>query len=135
MHFDPAITMQKLRNAEVFAETMQICSVVSAAAISHPELTMEGRLADWAAKATAEKIRNVLRIGLQHGHDSIVLGAWGCGAFGNLPDHVAELFKTVIGEEEFAGKYRLIRFAIIEDHNSRNANLAAFAKVFTKELP
>ena len=25
MHFDPAITMQKLRNAEVFAETMQIC--------------------------------------------------------------------------------------------------------------
>ena len=109
------------------------CAVVSAAAISHPDLTTEGRLADWAAKATAEKIRNVLRIGLHHGHDSILLGAWGCGAFRNPPDHVAELFKNVIGEKEFSGKYRLIRFAIIEDHNSRNANFTAFANAFKKE--
>ena len=106
------------------------CAVVSAAAISHPELTADGRLADWAAKATSEKMRNVLRIGLAHGHDSIVLGAWGCGAFRNPPEHIARLFKAVLDEAEFASKFRLVRFAIIEDHNSRNANFAAFAKAF-----
>lgn len=106
------------------------CAVVSAAAISHPDLTLDGRLVDWAARATTDKIRNVLRIGLAHGHDSIVLGAWGCGAFKNPPSHIAALFKSVIGEEEFSGKYRLIRFAIIEDHNSRNANYSAFSRIF-----
>ncbi len=106
------------------------CAVVSAAAISHPDLTRDGRLADWAAKAMAEKIRNVLRIGLAHGHDAIVLGAWGCGAFANPPDHVAELFSQVIAESEFRQKYRLIRFAIIEDHNSSGRNFTAFEKVF-----
>lgn len=109
------------------------CAVVSAAAISHPDLTPNGQLADWAARATVDKIRKILRIGLLHGHDSIVLGAWGCGAFRNPPDHIAELFKTVIEEMEFAGKYRLIRFAIIEDHNSHNTNFAAFAKVLESQ--
>ena len=108
------------------------CAVVSAAAISHPDLMPEGRLAEWAARATAEKIRNVLRIGLAHGHDSIVLGAWGCGAFRNPPEHVAELFKAVIEEDEFSGKYRLVRFAIIEDHNSGSANYEPFAKMFER---
>lgn len=106
------------------------CAVISAAAISHPELTSDGRLVDWAAQATAEKIRNILRIGLAHGHDAIVLGAWGCGAFRNPPGHIAELFKAVISEIEFARKYHLISFAIIEDHNSHNANYGAFSEVF-----
>lgn len=106
------------------------CAVVSAAAISHPDLTPNGRLVDWAAKAMADKIRNVLRISLLHGHDSLVLGAWGCGAFRNPPIHIAELFKIVINEEEFSGKFRQIRFAIIEDHNSKNANFVAFERVF-----
>jgi hypothetical protein len=45
------------------------CAVVSAAAISHPELNQFGRLVDWAERVTIEKIRNVLRIGLVSGHD------------------------------------------------------------------
>jgi uncharacterized protein (TIGR02452 family) len=45
------------------------CAVVSAAAISHPELNRFGRLVDWAERVTIEKIRNVLRIGLVSGHD------------------------------------------------------------------
>ena len=38
------------------------------------------------------RIRKVLAVGLAHGHLDIVLGAWGCGAFGNDPGLIAKLF-------------------------------------------
>lgn len=47
------------------------------------------------------KIRTIFRIGLIHGHDSLVLGALGCGAFRNPPRHVAQLFHEVMEELEF----------------------------------
>lgn len=106
------------------------CGVVSVAAINHPDLDAANRLTRAAAEATMRKIRTILRIGLCHGHDSIVLGAWGCGAFGNPPAHMAELFRTVLREPEFNDKFFRVRFAIIEDHNSKNANFAAFNAVF-----
>ena len=63
--------------------------------------------------------------------DSIVLGAFGCGAFHNPPKHIARLFHEVINEKEFKDKYKLIAFAILEDHNSpRGGNLQPFIEEF-----
>lgn len=106
------------------------CAVVTTPAINRPELTADGMLVEGAAAGTMGKIRSMLRIGLRHGHDAIVLGAWGCGAFRNPPRHIARLFREVLNEPEFAGKYARVRFAVIEDHNSRHMNYAPFAEVF-----
>ena len=51
------------------------------------------------------RILKILAIGVLHRHDSIVLGAWGCGAFGNDPDKIAELFERALGTN-FRGAYR-----------------------------
>ena len=118
------------RQGDALVETPFECAVVSVAAINRPDLTPDGRLVDWAVVATKKKIRSMLRIGLLHGHDAIVLGAWGCGAFRNPPEHMARLFHEVLREPEFAGKYRVVRFAVIEDHNSRHSNFAPFDKEF-----
>ena len=40
-----------------------------------------------------QKIQGVLQMALRHGHTSVVLGAWGCGAFGNDPAVMAAIFK------------------------------------------
>ena len=101
------------RQGDALVETPFECAVVSVAAINRPDLTPDGRLVDWAVVATKRKIRSMLRIGLLHGHDAIVLGAWGCGAFRNPPEHMASLFHEVLREPEFAGKYRVVRFAVI----------------------
>lgn len=67
-------------------------------------------------------MRTILRIGLEHGHDSLVLGALGCGAFRNPPRHVAKLFHEVMEEAEFLNKYKLLVFAILDDHNAHKSH-------------
>lgn len=105
------------------------CAVVSVAAVNRPELDPRGGLVPWAKEAMAEKIRTILRIALLNGHDSIVLSAFGCGAFGNPPFDVAYLFAIILQEQEFQNKFYFVRFAIIEDHNSNNRNYEAFARM------
>jgi len=100
-------------------------SFVTVPAINKPDLTLikgEYRLVSSMIEPSKQKIRTILRIALNNGHDSIVLSAFGCGAFGNPPKHIAELFKLVFDEEEFHKKLKLIVFAIIDDHNARKAH-------------
>ena len=112
-------------------DTPYYMSFVAVAAINHPELDADGNICEEDANLTKNKMRTMLRIGLLNGHDSIVLGAFGCGAFHNPPKHIARLFHEVIDEKEFKDKYKLIAFAILEDHNSpRGGNLQPFIKEF-----
>jgi len=101
-------------------ETWQ-SSVISVAALNFnqgPELEQYGA-PDGSFNAEGEnimkdKIRTIFRIGLVNGHDSLVLGAFGCGAFRLKPVLVSKLFKLILGEPEFQGKFRKIVFAILE---------------------
>lgn len=97
-------------------------------------ILVDGRLSDRAVAITKNKIRTIYRIGILHGHDSLVLGAWGCGAFGNPPEQMAQLFIDVLNEDEFRGRYKDIRFAIIEDHNSKGRNYQTFKNVIDKNV-
>ncbi len=103
-------------------ETPQYVSVISVAAVEKPELAGKESISDKYIDTIKNKIRTIYRIGLRHRHDSLVLGAWGCGAFCNPPRHIAQLFHTVLMEKEFKNKFRKIVFAIIDDHNSRKSH-------------
>ena len=60
------------------------------------------------------KIRTIFRMGVEHGKNALVLGAFGCGAYALLPSAVAPLFRVVMEEPEFKNKFKLIVFAILE---------------------
>jgi uncharacterized protein (TIGR02452 family) len=80
--------------------------------------------------AMRERIAKVLAVGLLHGHDAIVLGAWGCGAFGNDPKLIAGLFRERI-EGEFSGAYRRIVFAIVDWSEERRI-IEPFREAFSR---
>jgi uncharacterized protein (TIGR02452 family) len=105
---------------------------IAAAAVKEPELTPEGDLPEAAFNLTKAKIRQVLRLALMFRHDSIVLSAWGCGAYKNPPRSVALAFKEVlVDEDEFRGQFAAVEFAIFDDHNSaKEGNFATFEKTF-----
>ena len=57
----------------------------------------------------------------------LVLSAWGCGAFGQCPDAVANCFRERLVRSE--RKDMTVVFAITDDHNSDD-NFSAFRRVF-----
>ena len=57
------------------------------------------------------RIRKVLAVAEAHGHDHLILGAWGCGAFGNEPGQIADLFKDALSLE-FSDAFEHVLFAI-----------------------
>jgi len=65
-----------------------------------------------------EKVRTILHMAACNGHDTVVVGAFGCGYFRNPPSVVAEVFRELLFGE-FAAAFSLAVFAI-PDRTGRN---------------
>lgn len=72
------------------------------------------------AEAMTRRIRILLAVAAQHGHKNIILGAWGCGAFGNKPDDVSGYFRKVIIDEGYGKLFDNICFAVYGKEDGRN---------------
>lgn len=77
------------------------------------------------------KIRTIYRLALSNRHDSLVAGAFGCGAFRLPCDVVADLFNEILQEDEFKNKFSKITFAIL-DKDGVNGKFAPFYRLFKK---
>lgn len=117
-------------------------SVISVAAINYnPKhgrhaLNGDGSIPDGDIELLKDKIRTILDIGLAHGHDSLVLGAFGCGAFCTPAAAMASIFHQVLSEECYLTRFKKIVFAILDDRNAfrsanRQGNYIPFSKEFT----
>merc|ERR1712232_864212 len=80
----------------------------------------------WVETVT-ERIRAVLYAAKVNGLPNLVLGAFGCGAFGNPPWAVAELFKQQLQSSEFRGSFAKVVFAVIDPQ--KKGNLIPFNEV------
>jgi len=74
------------------------------------------------------RIHRALAIARAYGHSALVLGAWGCGAFGNDPNLTAVDFRQVF-ETDFRGAFSEIVFAIT-DWSPERRSLGPFRDVF-----
>ena len=73
-----------------------------------------------------QRIRAVLHASVTEQHDTVILGAFGCGAFGNPPADVARAFADVLGSQEYRGAFHTVVFAIVDPKQSDHGNLASF---------
>eukprot|EP01062_Namystynia_karyoxenos_P022685 TRINITY_DN18716_c0_g1_i1.p1 TRINITY_DN18716_c0_g1~~TRINITY_DN18716_c0_g1_i1.p1 ORF type:complete len:708 (+),score=152.82 TRINITY_DN18716_c0_g1_i1:88-2124(+) len=75
---------------------------------------------------TLRKIEVVFRTAALRGYDKLVLGALGCGAFGNPPQDVAEIFRDLC--KYYAGCFKEITFAVLDTKGE--GNLRVFKEAF-----
>ena len=68
-----------------------------------------------------KRIHRVLAIASAFGYKTLVLGAWGCGAFHNDPQRTAADFREIL-MENFAGHYSRVLFAITDWSPERKFN-------------
>ena len=74
--------------------------------------------------ALARRAARILDVAAAHGHRDLVLGAWGCGVFGNDPGAVARVFAAALRERRWFDR---IVFAILDRRETvRDEFRAAF---------
>ncbi len=75
-----------------------------------------------------QRIHRVLAIARSYGYSTLVLGAWGCGAFANDPHRTAMDFRRAL-ENDYNGAFSDIVFAIT-DWSAERRFLKPFCDVF-----
>jgi uncharacterized protein (TIGR02452 family) len=77
-----------------------------------------------------QRTARVLWVARQHGHSTLVLGAWGCGVFRNDPAMIARLFAEQLGPGgRFHGVFGQVVFAVL-DFSESQGTLGAFRARF-----
>ncbi|HEY2588202.1 MAG TPA: TIGR02452 family protein [Tepidisphaeraceae bacterium] len=90
------------------------CSVVTSPAVNAKvALERTPHAGPAIREAMQARVRKVLSVMAGHGHDTIILGAWGCGAFGNDPREIAPVFRDAL-DGEFTGVFATVVFAIVD---------------------
>ena len=95
------------------------CAAPYAPSIGQPE----------SADMLQQRIHRILAIARAYGHAHLVLGAWGCGAFGNDTLRTAVDFRQAL-ENDFRGAFASVVFAIT-DWSVERKFLGPFREVFS----
>ncbi|KAH8827875.1 hypothetical protein DL96DRAFT_1527695 [Flagelloscypha sp. PMI_526] len=76
------------------------------------------------------KIRLIYRLAARENKNYLVLGAFGAGAYGNPPQLVAENMRDILLENEFAGYFDQVVFAIKSRKTNSEGSFSVFQTVF-----
>jgi uncharacterized protein (TIGR02452 family) len=105
------------------------CSFITAAAVNAKVVLQRDPLRrPEIRQAMRARVHKVLTIAAMHLHDTLVLGAWGCGAFGNDGEEIAELFREALAER-FVGVFATVVFAVTDWSRERRF-IGPFARAF-----
>ena len=97
------------------------CAAPYAPVIGQPE----------AGDLLRRRIHRVLAIARAYAYSALVLGAWGCGAFGNDPRRTAIDFRHALATD-FSGAFRDVVFGIT-DWSPERRFLGPFRDVFAQD--
>lgn len=75
--------------------------------------------ADEVTKCMRERVTRSLATAAAHGNTHLVLGAWGCGVFGNDPKLVAEAYYHDL-TNDFEGVFEEVVFAVLDWSDDRH---------------
>lgn len=126
--YSPGVPVFRADSGELLSTPYPV-SIISCAAVKATAVPEEER--SQIVAVMAARIDRVLAIGATQRHDAIVLGAWGCGAFGNDPTEIAGLFERALNGR-FAGVYRQVVFAIV-DWSPERKFIGPFERTFSTE--
>jgi len=76
------------------------------------------------------RITNILEVAIEHRTETLILGAFGCGAFHNPPEIVAKLFHDILSQKRYQNAFRRVVFAVRPARHAQDANTVVFKEYF-----
>ena len=115
MIYSPAIPVFRDDDDQLLATPYNV-SIITAPAVNTGALRRnEPEKVAKVADVMLGRIEKVLSLAVCHGHRTLVLGAWGCGVFGNDPASVAKWFHQQLCESDtFRGAFDTVVFAVLD---------------------
>lgn len=94
------------------------CDIINLAALRFRTARDPEDLSQKEKNLMYNKIQEILVLG--QGYDCLILSAFGCGAYHNPPEFVAEMFYELLVTENWGCRFQKVVFAIINDRNGRS---------------
>jgi len=117
------------RNAEYnLLEEPVTCSILTLPAVNMGQIKEKREDIVQAKQVMKDRMRLALSILAKEGNDIIILGAYGCGVFGNNPNTIAQYWKELLINEGYGKHFKHIIFAVLD--KTHGDNIRAFEKVF-----
>lgn len=131
MIYSPAVPV--FRNDDYrYLDSPYPVSIITAPAVNYGAVARnEPQRIDELEAIMQRRINLLLSLAYHHGHTALVLGAWGCGVFGNQPQDMAHWFaQKLLVQQKFYGAFQHIIFAVLDRRD--NGTYRAFAETFAK---
>ncbi|MCB9731973.1 MAG: TIGR02452 family protein [Deltaproteobacteria bacterium] len=121
----PGVPFFRVRSEEAPGAPWRASVLVAPAPNAGWALRADPGLGGRIAEVMDRRVGRVFGVARALGYGALVLGAWGCGAFGNDPAMVAGAFARWLARPEVSGSFERVVFAVW-DGGEPGANLAAF---------
>lgn len=126
MIYSPDVPVMKDEAGNLLDEMVCISIITSPAVNAGVIMSNERSKIDQIIPVMRIRIEKLLALCAHHGHDTLVLGAWGCGVFRNNPEVIAALFQETL-QGKFKGQFRKVVFAV---KTNKESIIAPFSKRF-----
>ena len=122
--YSPRVPVFRDDDGNLLPEPYEVSFLTAAAPNRSAILRNQPERADDIPLALLRRTIRVLHVAASHGHRRLVLGAWGCGVFGNDPATVAKIFALALRDNRF---FDHVVFAVL-DGQKGTPTLTAFTE-------
>ena len=109
--YSPEVPVFRDDNGALLATPYRVSFLTAAAPNKSAILREQPERAAEIPAALARRTNRVLEVAAGHGHQRLVLGAWGCGVFGNDPTTVATAFNAALRNSPW---FTHVTFAVLD---------------------
>jgi uncharacterized protein (TIGR02452 family) len=127
--YSPRVPVFRADDGALLEEPYAVSFLTAAAPNLGAIVTGQPEAAGSVPGVLAARAARVLAVAAAHGHRRLVLGAWGCGVFGNDPDVVAEAFAGELARTQ--GHFDHVVFAVL-DRQRGTPTHAAFTRALCR---
>jgi uncharacterized protein (TIGR02452 family) len=124
--YSPDVPVFRLDEGQLLDEPY-FCSFLTSPAVNVGALRQREHRGEEIRRVMQERVERVLAVAALHGHEVLVLGAWGCGVFQNDPEQIADLFRLAL-TGRFRGAFTQVVFAVL-DSSGKTQSLGPFERV------
>ena len=109
--YSPSVPVFKQENGDLM-ETPVFASIITAPAVNAGVVRRkEPKNVKNILPRMKQRTDMVLGICQKHGYETLILGAWGCGVFQNIPIDIAKIFHELL-ETKYKNQFKRVVFAI-----------------------